>query len=77
MGTVCSRIAVRSARLRRAIPLAHLPGRVIVRLRFTEAAEVLVFVFLPSLFRWLSQAAIVMIGAGAVAGLVCWISKLQ
>jgi len=77
MGTVCSRIAPRWARLGRATLPAHLPGKVTVRLRFTEGAEVLVFVYFPSMFRWLRQAAILMIGAGAVAGLICWISKPQ
>jgi hypothetical protein len=77
MGTLCSRIALRSAIFGRAILPVYSPGRVAVRLRFTPRAEDLVFVFFPSLFSWLRQAAILMIGAGVVAGLVCWISKLQ
>lgn len=74
MGTVCSRIALRSTSLGRAILPRPLTGRVTVRLRFTEAAEYRVFVLFPSMFRWLREAAILMIGAAAVAGLICWIS---
>jgi hypothetical protein len=52
--------------------LATGKNRVTLRIRLSADAAYLVFHVAPSALRWLKDAALLIAGAGAIAGIICW-----